>query len=69
MSVGRSLVEITLGQLTAISLQPLGSMEATAHLQGLIGKYFKLLAVQEDPLCVWTLWRQQVTKVCVNIPT
>lgn len=67
MNVGRNLVEITLGQLTAISLQPLDSMKARAHFLSLMGKYFKLLAVEEDPLCVWNLWDQQVTMVCVNI--
>lgn len=69
MSVGRTLVETTLGQLTAISLQSLGRMEATAHFLSLMGKYFKLRAVQEDPLCVWTLWNRQDTKVRLNIHT
>lgn len=69
MSVGRTLVEMTLGQLTAISLQPLDSVETRAHFLSLMGKYFKLLAVQEDPLCVWNLWEQRVTTVRVNILT
>lgn len=67
MSVGRTLVDITLGQLTAISLQPLDSVEARAHFLSLMGKYFKLLAEQEDPLCVWNLWDRRVTTVSVTI--
>lgn len=69
MSVDRTLVEITLGQLTAISLQPLDSMKTRAHFLSLMGKYFKLLAVQEDPLCLWNLWEQQVTTMHVKILT
>lgn len=66
MSVGHTLVEMTLGQLTAISLQPLNNMETRVHFLSLMGKYFKLLAVQEDPLCVWTLWHLQVNTLILS---
>ncbi|XP_075891746.1 cilia- and flagella-associated protein 46 isoform X3 [Nelusetta ayraudi] len=66
MSVGHTLVEMTLGQLTAMSLQPLNNMETRVHFLSLMGKFFKLLAVQEDPLCVWTLWHLQT---CSDLQT
>lgn len=56
MSVGTTLGQITLGQLAAVSSQSLDSMETRAHCMSLMGKYMRLLAVQEDPIYLCSLW-------------
>lgn len=65
--MGRTLVQVTLGQLTAISLQPLDDTKTRVRVLRLMGKYFKLLALREDALCVWTLWEQQADEVRENV--
>lgn len=67
MIVGRTLGEVALGQLTAVSLHPLDNMEMKACFLSLMGKYFKLLAVQKDPIYMCALWDQQVDKACVHV--
>lgn len=63
MFVGCTLGEVALGQLTAVSLQPLDNVEMKARFLSLMGKYFKLLAVQKEPIYICALWDQQVDKV------
>ncbi|XP_026046614.1 cilia- and flagella-associated protein 46 isoform X3 [Astatotilapia calliptera] len=56
MSVGTTLGQIALGQLAAVSSQSLDSMETRAHCMSLLGKYMRLLAGQEDPIYLCSLW-------------
>ncbi|XP_063348312.1 cilia- and flagella-associated protein 46 [Pelmatolapia mariae] len=56
MSVGITLGQIALGQLAAVSSQSLDNMETRAHCMSLMGKYMRLLAVQEDPIYLCSLW-------------
>ncbi|XP_008297596.1 tetratricopeptide repeat protein 40 [Stegastes partitus] len=56
LSVGRTLGQMALHQLAAVSSQSLDSMETRARCLSLMGKYLRLLAVQEDPLYLCALW-------------
>lgn len=55
INVGMTLEQVALGQLTAIYSQSLDN-ETNAHRLLLRGKYFRMLAVQEDPLYLYALW-------------
>lgn len=50
-----TLEEVALGQLTAACSQSQDN-ETNARCLLLRGKYFRMLAVQEDPLYLCTLW-------------
>ncbi|XP_056903879.1 cilia- and flagella-associated protein 46 isoform X4 [Takifugu flavidus] len=58
INVGMTLEQVALGQLTAIYSQSQDN-ETNAHRLLLRGKYFRMLAVQEDPLCLYALWDKQ----------
>lgn len=55
INVGMTLEQVALGQLTAIYSQSQDN-ETNAHRLLLRGKYFRMLAVQEDPLYLCALW-------------
>lgn len=55
INVGMTLEQVALGQLTAIYSQSQDN-ETNAHCLLLRGKYFRMLAVQEDPLYLYALW-------------
>ncbi|KAF0027185.1 hypothetical protein F2P81_019926 [Scophthalmus maximus] len=56
VSVGSTVGQVALGQLAAVSSHSLDNMETRARYLGLMGKYLRLLAVQEDPLYLCALW-------------
>ncbi|XP_069001354.1 cilia- and flagella-associated protein 46 [Embiotoca jacksoni] len=60
--VGRTLGQMVLGQLAAVSSHSLDNMETKAHCLSLMGKYLRLLAVQEDPIYLRALWYRRGQK-------
>ncbi|XP_030012468.1 LOW QUALITY PROTEIN: cilia- and flagella-associated protein 46 [Sphaeramia orbicularis] len=56
VSVVSTLGQVTLSQLAAVSTTYLENMEAEARCLGLMGKYFRLQAVLEDPIYLSSLW-------------
>lgn len=54
--VGRTLGQVAQSQLAAVSSHSLDDMETKATCLSLMGKYFRLLAVQEDPVYQLALW-------------
>lgn len=56
MDVGTTLGQIALGQLAAVSSHSLDNVETRARCLNLMGKYMRLLAVQEDPIHLYSLW-------------
>ncbi|XP_037829580.1 cilia- and flagella-associated protein 46 [Kryptolebias marmoratus] len=55
-TVGKTLGQLVLSQLAAISFQSSDNMELRARCLSLTGKYLRLLAVHEEPLHVRALW-------------
>lgn len=55
-SMGSTLGQVALGQLAAVSSNSLDNMETRACCLSLMGKYLRLLAVQEDPIYLCALW-------------
>ncbi|XP_077960776.1 cilia- and flagella-associated protein 46 isoform X4 [Gasterosteus aculeatus] len=55
-SVGSTLGQVVLGQLAAVSSHHPDNMEARARCRSLMGRYLRLLAVQEDPVYLCALW-------------
>ncbi|XP_029962388.1 cilia- and flagella-associated protein 46 [Salarias fasciatus] len=62
LSVGRTLGQVTLGQLAAVGSGPPDDLETRAHCLSLKGKYLRLSAVQQDPLSACALWDTQKQK-------
>ncbi|KAF7668645.1 hypothetical protein LDENG_00299490 [Lucifuga dentata] len=58
MSVGRTLGQVVLNQLAAVSFHSLHDVKTRAHSLALTGKYLRLQAVQKDPIYVSTLWER-----------
>ncbi|XP_075933471.1 cilia- and flagella-associated protein 46 [Anarhichas minor] len=56
LSVGSTLGQVVLGQLTAVSSHCPDNMQARAFCLSLMGKYLRLLAVQEDPMYLCARW-------------
>ncbi|XP_040906348.1 cilia- and flagella-associated protein 46 [Toxotes jaculatrix] len=56
VSVGSTLGQMALGQLAAVTSHSLDNMETRARCLSLMGKYLRLLAVQEDPSYLCALW-------------
>ncbi|XP_074502975.1 cilia- and flagella-associated protein 46 isoform X2 [Sebastes fasciatus] len=56
LRVGSTLGQVALGQLAAVNSQSLDDMETKARCLSLMGKYLRLLAVQEDPIHLCALW-------------
>ncbi|GLD56038.1 cilia- and flagella-associated protein 46, partial [Lates japonicus] len=56
VSVGGTLGQVALGQLAAVSSHSLDNVEIRARCLSLMGKYLRLLAVQEDPIYLCALW-------------
>ncbi|XP_051937204.1 cilia- and flagella-associated protein 46 [Hippocampus zosterae] len=56
MNVGSTLGQTSLGQLAAVNSCPLDDMEMRARCLSLLGKTLRLLAVQEDPVYMSSLW-------------
>lgn len=56
VSTGITLGQVALGQLAAVSYHSLDNMEIRACSLSLMGKYLRLLAVQEDPIYLCALW-------------
>lgn len=54
--MGRTVGQVALGQLAAVSAHAPGDVETRARCLSLMGKYFRLLAVQEDPIYLSALW-------------
>ncbi|KAM8859515.1 cilia- and flagella-associated protein 46 isoform 3-T3 [Spinachia spinachia] len=54
--VGRTLGQVVLGQLAAVSSHYPDNMEAKARCLSLMGRYLRQLAVQEDPIYLCALW-------------
>lgn len=68
-NVGRTLGQVAQGQLAAVSSHSLDDMETRACCLSLMGKYFRLLAVQEDPVYQCALWDRdkQVNNTGVHV--
>lgn len=68
-SVGSTLGQVALGQLAAVTSHSLDNVETRACCLSLMGKYFRLLAVQEDPIYLCALWdrHKQVDNANVHI--
>ncbi|XP_051232115.1 cilia- and flagella-associated protein 46 [Dicentrarchus labrax] len=62
LSQGSTLGQVALGQLAALRSHSLDSMETRAGCLSLIGKYLRLLAVQEDPVYLCSLWNRHKQK-------
>ncbi|XP_044070722.1 cilia- and flagella-associated protein 46 isoform X2 [Siniperca chuatsi] len=60
--IGSTLGQVALGQLAAVSSHSLDNMENRACCLSLMGKYFRLLAVQEDPIYLCALWDRHKQK-------
>ncbi|XP_056252103.1 cilia- and flagella-associated protein 46 [Seriola aureovittata] len=56
VSVGSTLGQVALGQLAAVTSHSLDKVETRARCLSLMGKYLRLLAVQEDPIYLCALW-------------
>ncbi|XP_077350768.1 cilia- and flagella-associated protein 46 isoform X2 [Festucalex cinctus] len=56
MNVGSTLGQTSLGQLAAVNSCSLDDMEMRARCLSLMGKTLRLLAVQEDPVYMTSLW-------------
>ncbi|KAM9847487.1 cilia- and flagella-associated protein 46 [Aulostomus maculatus] len=56
LSVGSTLGQVALGQLAAVSSHSLDDTETQARHLSLMGKNLRLLAAQEDPIYLSTLW-------------
>lgn len=54
--MGSTLGQTSLGQLAAVNSCPLDDMEMRARCLSLLGKTLRLLAVQEDPVYMSSLW-------------
>ncbi|XP_049456510.1 cilia- and flagella-associated protein 46 isoform X3 [Epinephelus fuscoguttatus] len=61
-SVASTLGQVALGQLAAVTSYSLDNMETKAHCLSLMGKYLRLLAVQEDPVYLCALWDRHKQK-------
>ncbi|XP_070834007.1 cilia- and flagella-associated protein 46 [Chaetodon trifascialis] len=67
-SLGGTLGQVALGQLAAVSSLSLDNMETRARCLSLMGKYLRLLAVQEDPLYLCALWDRHKQKEAWSDP-
>ncbi|KAM6997214.1 cilia- and flagella-associated protein 46 [Tautogolabrus adspersus] len=56
LSIGSTVGQVALSQLAAVRSQSPDNMETGARCLSLMGKYLRLLALQEDPLYVCSLW-------------
>lgn len=56
MSAGTTLGQMALGQLAAVTSHSPENMEMRACCLSLMGKYLRLLALQEDPIYLCALW-------------
>ncbi|XP_068423801.1 cilia- and flagella-associated protein 46 isoform X2 [Clinocottus analis] len=56
ISMGGTLGQVVLSQLAVVSSHYLNNMEARACSLSLMGKYLRLLALQEDPMYLCALW-------------
>ncbi|XP_035982462.1 cilia- and flagella-associated protein 46 [Fundulus heteroclitus] len=57
-NTGRTLGQTILCQLAAVNSQSLDNVEIRARCLSLMGKYLRLLAVQEEPMYVTALWHK-----------
>ncbi|XP_027134224.1 cilia- and flagella-associated protein 46 isoform X3 [Larimichthys crocea] len=62
VNVGSTLGDVALGQLATVSLHSLDNIETRARCLSLMGKYFRLLAAQEDPIYLCALWDRHKQK-------
>ncbi|XP_035810814.2 cilia- and flagella-associated protein 46 isoform X2 [Amphiprion ocellaris] len=62
LSVGRTLGQMALHQWAAVSSNSLDNMEIKARCLSLMGKYLRLLAVQEEPIYLNALWETHKQK-------
>ncbi|XP_061546899.1 cilia- and flagella-associated protein 46 isoform X4 [Phycodurus eques] len=69
MNVGSTLGQLALGQLAAVNSCSLDDMEMRAHCLSLMGKTLRLLAVQEDPVYMSSLWDRELKKAGPCDPT
>ncbi|RXN24229.1 cilia- and flagella-associated 46 isoform X2 [Labeo rohita] len=60
-AVGRSLAQVALTHLTAVSSLSLDCVETRAHSLGMMGRCLRILAQQKDPLYPSTLWDEPDT--------
>lgn len=65
VSVGSTLGQAALGQLAAVSSHSPENVEIRARCLSLMGKYVRMLAMQEDPIYVCALWDRQVDNTYV----
>nr|XP_029134601.1 cilia- and flagella-associated protein 46 [Labrus bergylta] len=56
LNIGITVGQVALSQLAAVQSQSPNNMETGARCLSLMGKYLRLLALQEDPLYVCALW-------------
>ncbi|XP_047198342.1 cilia- and flagella-associated protein 46 [Hippoglossus stenolepis] len=66
--VGSTLGQVALGQLAAVSANSSDNAETRARYLSLMGKYQRLMAVQEDPLYLCALWDQHKHKEAWSDP-
>ena len=56
MTVGRTLGQMAVSQLAAVSSHTLDNMEIRARCLSLMGKYLRLIAVHEEPMYLSGVW-------------
>ncbi|XP_057703978.1 cilia- and flagella-associated protein 46 isoform X1 [Corythoichthys intestinalis] len=69
MNVGSTLGQMALGQLAAVNTCSLDDLEMRAHCLCLMGKTLRLLAVQEDPVYMSSLWKNDLKLQGTSDPT
>lgn len=67
LSMGSTLGQVALGQLAAVSSYSLDNMETRARCLNLMGKTLRLLAKQEDPIYVSSLWDRELQVDNINV--
>ncbi|XP_061693623.1 cilia- and flagella-associated protein 46 isoform X2 [Syngnathoides biaculeatus] len=68
MNVGSTSGQMALCQLAAVNSCSLDDMEMRAHCLSLMGKTLRLLAVQEDPVYMFSLWNRDMKKAGPDDP-
>ncbi|KAM4591923.1 cilia- and flagella-associated protein 46-like [Odontesthes bonariensis] len=68
MTVGRTLGQMAVSQLAAVSSHTLDNMEIRARCLGLRGKYLRLMAVHEEPLYLRGVWDRHKQKEAWSDP-
>ncbi|XP_072246405.1 cilia- and flagella-associated protein 46 [Leuresthes tenuis] len=68
MTVGRTLGQMAVSQLAAVSSHTLDNMEIRARCLSLVGKYLRLMAVHEEPMYLSGVWDGHMQKEAWSDP-